>query len=627
MFVIIWLLLVIVLPANIVNAQNNPYSIIGNIVDNNSNLPLFYVSVELLNEADSTAINFITTDKDGTFKFLNIETGNYIIKTSYIGYDIYQESVSVMGKNKEEIKLETIFLQPTATKLPNVTISAKKPIYMDDGEKSLYNVSEDPSVQTGTVADALQYAPGVEVDIEGNVTLRGNSNVEIWINGRPSRLNAENLKNYIQQLPANSLERIEVITNPSARYSAEGTGGIINIVTKSNIKRNSFISFGLNGSTRPMASPWVSYMFSNKKFSINLYLSGYYNFTNSKLNGYTIILDDNMDTSSYRNYTDNQKGNSISTIIDISGAYRFDSLKTISFWGRCYPMPFSQHEVFQDYKYQEFINNHGIYDYLEKATYKSVSISGDFGVEYEHKFNNNGHKIVTEIFGEGRKRNQSNNFQRSYKNYSELNKNRKTINNVNSYNFGGKIYYNLPYHKQGVIEMGIEGLYSSETLNRKTDTLFSNIYVLDSMRYENSVSDRSDLNAYIIVQHKFGDFTIKGGLRSENRFLNYSVISQPEYNHKKFYLGLFPSLHLSYSTKSKHNFNLSYTRRVNYPNNSQLSTFIKYFEDNFSIGNSELKSTFTNSIEGGWRKFFPKFGSVGLTAYFKHNKDEINDIT
>jgi hypothetical protein len=264
-------------------AQNSSYTITGRVSEKNSNLPLFYVTIGLLHAEDSTVVGAASTDKEGVFMFSNIKSGNYIIKTAYTGYDVFEQTVAVSGENLI-IKIDSIFLQPAAEMLEGVTIASTKPIYVNDGEKVLYNVSEDASIQTGTATDALQNAPGVEVDIEGNITLRGVSSVEIWINDRPSRLQAENLKTYLQQLPANALERIEVISNPSARYTAKGTGGIINIVTKSNIKKNSFISFGLNGSTRPMVSPWFSYMFSNEKFSINLYLNGYYYFYRNKTN-------------------------------------------------------------------------------------------------------------------------------------------------------------------------------------------------------------------------------------------------------------------------------------------------------------------------------------------------------
>ena len=625
---VFYIFLLFIFLTNSVYGQSNSYTITGNVTDTLTNTPLFYVNVGLLNEVDSIVVSATTTDKDGNFKFSNVKSGNYILKTAYIAYAAYQQSVSVMGENKE-IKIDPILLQSVATALQNVTVSASKPVYMSDGEKTLYNVTEDPGVQTGTAADALQNAPGVEVDIEGNVTLRGVSGVEIWINDKPSRLNAENLKTYLQQLPANSLERIEVITNPSAKYSAEGTGGIINIVTKSNIKKNSFLSFGVNGSTRPMASPWISYMFTNEKFSINIYLYGYYYFNKQKSNGYSILFNENMDTSSYRNYANEYRSHSISTGGYISGSYSFDSMNTISFWGGVWSRPFDKNTMFQNYTYREFIHNPGIYDYTEKSESGNSNVGVNIGVDYEHKFNNDGHKLVAEIYGGYGKYNQNNHLQRIYNHYPELNKNKKTTYDDYSYYMGGKINYNLPYHKNGMIELGIEGFYSSETLDRRADTLshFSELYILDSMRYENYMGQRSDLNAYITVQHKFGGFTIKGGLRSENSFLKYKVINQPEHHGNKIYTGLFPSLHLTYSTKTMHNFNLSYARRVNYPRNSQLCTFIRYDEDSFSTGNPDLKSTYTNSIEGGWTKYFTKFGSVGLSGYFRNSKNERNGFT
>ncbi|MDL2308260.1 outer membrane beta-barrel family protein [Bacteroidales bacterium OttesenSCG-928-C03] len=302
-------------------------------------------------------------------------------------------------------------------------------------------------------------------------------------------------------------------------------------------------------------------------------------------------------------------------------------MNTISFWGKCSGFPYSQTDFSKDYKYQEFINNPGLYDYTENATYNSTSVNGSLGIEYEHKFNNNGHKLIAEIEGGAQKRYRNNNFLRIYDYYPERNKDKETVSDSKDYNFSGKINYSVPYHKNGMIEMGVEGFYTSEISVFRTDTLSGGTYVLDSLRYKDYAGSQGDLDGYITVQHKFGRFTIKGGLRSENRFLKYNVHNQPEHHDQNVYPGLFPSLHFSYATKSMHNFNLSYTRRVNYPQNSQLNTFVTYGEDSFSTGNGDLKSTYTNSVEGGWSKFFPKFGSVGLSAYFKNNKDEINNIT
>jgi len=626
----IWLLLLLIFSANNIHAQNNTYTITGIIIDKSINTPLYYVNTGLLNAEDSTVASVATTDKEGVFTFSNIKSGNYFIKTSYLGYDVFEQSVSVLGENKT-IRMDTILLQPAAAKLEGITVATTKPVYMNDGEKILYNVSEDPGIQTGTVADALQNAPGVEVDIEGNITLRGVSSVEIWINDRPSRLDAENLKTYIQQLPANSVERIEVITNPSARYTAKGAGGIINIVTKSNIKKNSFISFGINGSTKPMTSPWFSYMYSNDKFSFNAYCGGYYFFNRTKSDGYSIIFTEEMDTSSYRSYTSDYSSNSISGNIHLYASYNFDSLKTISFYGGGWSNIFNKSNSYQDYMYREYIYKPGIYDYEENSNSTHSNMNTWFGVEYEHNFNDDGHKLTTEISGGFGNQRSINNFQRSYHNYSEMNKNKKTTNHFKGSSVSLDIDYSLPYHENGTIEIGFSGTYWPEEMDKRTDTLShfsSEIYVLDSIRYQHYVSNEGDMDAYVTIQHKFGNFTIKGGLRSENRILNYVVTNMPKHHDTKKYLGLYPSLHLSYATKTMHNFNLSYSRRVNYPWVTHINTFIEYDENSiYFVGNKNLKATHTNSVEGGWTKYFTKFGSVGLSAYFKNSKNERNGFS
>jgi outer membrane receptor protein involved in Fe transport len=611
-----------------IQAQNNDCTITGAILDKNSNAPLFYVNTGLLNATDSTEVSVSTTDKDGIFTFSKVKSGNYIIKTHYAGYETYRQNLTVDGENKT-IQMDVILLQPIATQLQSVEVAVAKPVYMNDGEKILYNVSEDAGVQTGTVADALQNAPGVEVDIEGNITLRGISSVEIWINDRPSKLKEENLKTYLQQLPANAVERIEVITNPSARYTAKSDGGIINIVTKSKIQKNSFISFGLNGSTRPMASPWFSYMFSNEKFSINLYLNGYYYFMKRKSNGYSTLFTEKMDTASYRSYTGNEKWNSISTNNYLQGSYNIDSLKTISFYGGVWIQPLQKNTHYWDYIYREYLDNPGIYDYTANAVDNGYFWDVEAGMEYEHNFNDEGHTLVTALYFDYWEENRKNSLQRIYHQHPELNKNKKITDKYKSYAANFTIDYSLPFLEEGLIEMGFEGDFEGERRNNRTDTLyhFSEIYGLDSMRSYNFIENNKDIEAYITARYKFGNFTLKGGLRSQSRIFNYKTINSSESRGNKTYTGLYPSLHLTYSTKSMHNFNLSYTRKVRYPWSSQINTFIFYDEDSYSTGNPNLKSTYTNSVEGGWTKYFKKFGNVGLSAYFRNLRNERNNFT
>ena len=251
-----------------VNAQSN---VTGKIIDESNNQGVPFVNVGLFRVADSAFVSGAASDDKGAFTLQAVPKGEMLLKISAIGYELFEMPVTVKGDQN----LGTLKLTPGTTRLDEVVIAEKRPMFLVEGEKTMYNVAEDPSIQTGTLSDALQNAPGVEVDVEGNITLRGTSSVEIWINDKPSHMSAENLKTYIQQLPANSLDRLEVITNPSARYGSKADG-IINIVTNAKVQRNEFFSFGVNGSTRPSVTPWFSYVWSNEKLTVNAYLNGGY---------------------------------------------------------------------------------------------------------------------------------------------------------------------------------------------------------------------------------------------------------------------------------------------------------------------------------------------------------------
>ena len=257
------LIMVVIMGVVSVKAQNN---ITGALADSISGERLAFVNVGLVRTADSVFVSGAASDEKGVFKIEHVPSDNYILQVSAIGYQTFRKIIDVTS----DLSLGVLKIQQGTTTLDEIVIVEKKPLFANDGEKTLYNVSEDPSIQSGTASDALQNAPGVEVDVEGNITLRGVSSVDIWINGKPSHLTEENLKTYIQQLPANAIQTIEVITNPSARYATSGDGGIINIVTNSKVQKNQFVSFGLNGSSRPNLSPWMSYVYANEKLSFNL---------------------------------------------------------------------------------------------------------------------------------------------------------------------------------------------------------------------------------------------------------------------------------------------------------------------------------------------------------------------
>ncbi|MBK8606593.1 MAG: TonB-dependent receptor [Chitinophagaceae bacterium] len=214
-------------------------SISGVIQDKTSKQPIEFATVQLLQLPDSSIIKTTVTDKKGKFTIEDIELGNYIVSYTFIGYS--QTMLPVTVDQKKET-LGQIELEVLSKSLSEVTVTGRKSLLNTSIDRKVYNVSQDIMAQSGVASDILKNIPSVEVDIDGAVNLRGSSDVMILINGRPSPLMGRSRAEVLQQLPANSIERIEVITNPSARFKPDGTSGIINIVLKKHKARLEWIS-------------------------------------------------------------------------------------------------------------------------------------------------------------------------------------------------------------------------------------------------------------------------------------------------------------------------------------------------------------------------------------------------
>lgn len=605
----------------------NKIRIDGVLIDSLSHEALFFGNIALLHATDSSMIQGVVTDEGGRFVLTEVRSGSYLLRASYVGY-LHHYLPIYCKAGETSLHLDSIRMIPASATLGEVAIVEKKPVYVFDGEKMIYNVTEDAGIQTGTLSDALQQAPGIEVDIEGNVSLRGVSSVEIWINDKPSKLSAENLKTYIQQLPANTLDRIEVITNPSAKYAAEGTGGIINIVTTSKILRNSFLSFGIFASTRPLLSPWASIMWANKKLSINLYLNGSLMNYKSQGNGYHLMFNDQKDTASYQRYENENKNNAYSGNFFLNVSYEFDTMNTLSFWTNGY-ISQSNSAFDGEYYRKEYFPTEATYDYTShnQQTFHNNNIYGN--LRYQHKFNNKGHNLHISMGGNFSNNSSFNDYIRDYQIYNIFDKNKKENNKGNSYGFNAQIDYSIPYSDKGEISLGlVENVSQNHSLSIQ-DTLIpgTTTYELDSLRFKENLSLSNSLQAYLSVRQRIGNFTVNVGCRFQFQQMDYQILNSPDDNVKTTYPGLFPSLHISYRTKSMHNFRISYTRRIAYPSAYQLSPFIIYDEESYSFGNPLLNPTYTHSVDGGWSKYFKKIGDVSLSGYYSYSKNEINSLS
>lgn len=600
-------------------SQNN---VSGILVDSLNNERLPYVNVGMMRAVDSVFVAGTSSNEEGYFKLEHIPDGKYVFFVSSIGYESIKKILDV----DNNLDLGIVKMKSGSTRLDDIVIVEKRPLFSNEGEKTLYNVSEDPSVQTGTVSDALQNAPGVEVDVEGNVTLRGVSSVDIWINGQPSNLNAENLKTYLQQMPANALERIEVITNPSARYASKSDGGIINIVTNAKIKKNQFVSFGLRASSSPNASPWASYVWANEKMSLNVFLSGNYSRWKNAQNGYSTSFDNNLDTTNHTRYSGDSYSNNYGGGFNISFDYNIDTMNTISVWVGGWPNV-SKSNSFNETFRHEYMQDSGMYHY---KTYGNSDGMGNFfngGLLYLHKFNNEGHNISLRMTGNISNGYSNNYHKKYYETQTWMDVDYRELSSHNDLGYGVNLDYTLPYSENGEIGIGASYEYSPDTYYIDYDTLNGDVYVKDIMRSFDREVGSNEYDVYFTLQQKWGNFVLKPGIRMEYKKLWCNISGYTTTNEDKDYLNWRPSLHISYRTKSMHNFNLSYSRRIAPPGARNLTSYKFYSTESFTTGNPDLLPTYTNSIEGGWTKYWNRFGSVGLTAYYRDSKNTVDNIS
>lgn len=613
--------------------EGDKFTVVGVLLDIKTNEPLPFVNLAVLDSIDSTFVKGGVTNYDGIFELTDIPQGAYLLRVSAIGYETYVHPFNVVNNTD----LGILKLTEGSITLDAVVVTAEKPLYAMEGEKLIYNVSEDPSIQTGTTEDALQNAPGVEVDVEGNITLRGVSSIEIWINDKPSKLTEENLKTYLQTLPANAIARIETITNPSAKYATEAEA-VINIVTSTHIKSNQFVSFGINGSNQPFVSPWVSYMWKKDKLSINMFAAGRFSDRDDTTDEWALQRRDGdtigtyeitwADTTSQTSYNRNVSGNVFLSVnyeidstseisVDAGGFYNFNGSKSLR----------SQR---QTYYYLDSVPEYSelIVDTTHNKT-DANNIFGHFGVDYTKKFDEQGHNLRIGINTRISHNSSDQWYTRLYDVYTDLDEHRYLLTDQNSYGLSLDARYNRPYSENGELSYGLRADHQNtdNRYDRYNDSLG---VVIDELRAYHFKGAESNVTGDVNWTHRWGGFTLSTGLGVGGDRVYYNYISTMPFadDSTMYFLNVTPSLHLTYRTENMHNFKLNYSMRMSHPGETDISSYRRYGENSYSTGNPNgLDNSYTHNMEAGWQKYFDRFGNVGIEAYGRLSTNKISNLT
>ncbi|MBR3828673.1 MAG: outer membrane beta-barrel protein [Bacteroidales bacterium] len=534
-----------------------------------------------------------------------------------------------------------------AKTLQAVTIAAKRPIYTADGEKNIYNVADDPSVQSGTTEDALQNTPGVTVDVEGNLQLRGVSSIEIWIDDKPSKLSEENLKTWLQTLPASAIDHIETITNPSAKYATEAEA-VINIITRAHIKKNHFLSFGLNAASQPYVSPWISYTWASDKLSFNIYGSFRNSNNDNESWSKSTTFGDNPAAPGdlerlqmlIRNTNSSNYGtrNNMGTIF-MSFNYAIDSTSDINFWSNLSP---STHDIESSLWVQRehFFPSPALYIYNQDQTQHFNTLFGFFGGYYTKRFDKKGHNLTVSLNGNINKTDQKIIYSRVYNVTDGLESNSYKFKDVNQFmpSVTMRLRYNRPYSERGEFTYGLSASQSNSysdlqpyilnaAYDEQTTVLSPALY--DTLRRYIFNADNKAVSADIGWQHRWGGITLKLGMGARISYYKYAyteTITLPGVDTSLLNITYNPSIHLTYQTEKMHNLKLNYTLRMQNPNSNDLSQFRTYGEDSYRIGNHNLSQSYIHSAEAGWSKYMSN-GSISADLYAKLSTGEIEWLT
>ena len=596
-------------------------SVSGRVADAQSGEDMPFVNVALMRTHDTIFMRGATTDARGRFEIEDVAPGSYLLQASFVGYETVLEKLEIL-ENLEKLELQ---LRPGTT-LQTVEIVSEKPLYAMDGEKNMYNTKEDPSIQTGTASDALQNAPGVEVDAEGNITLRGVSSVEIWINDQPSHMNEEALKQYIKQMPANAIERIEVITNPSARYST--TGGVINIVTNQTVTRNEFLSLGFRANTMPSFSPWASYVYANEKFDMNIYVNANYSHHKSYADGTSALLRAPGDTARFQSHRDTTESNNFGGYTGVNLNWNITDKTRLSTWAGIYPYWGRSHSTV-DLDYYEYPSTRNLgYRYTHDND-DGFFWGGYLGAWLEHRFDSTGRKLSFSLNG-----NTSSNSGTSTSSFAYRDPLRDTLFRRDytlrrNPTIGFNLDYAHPLKNDWELAAGLAGSTGGGSLRQTMDTLAAGQYERVLLRSHEGEERGTDLALYATAQKRWGGFTAKLGLRAESAWprstWNYADGTGTSVVDTSFF-GLVPSLHLSYQTKTFTSYSLSYTLRHTNPGSTKLNRFVFYDDYRYETGNPNLLRTYTHNLEAAWSKYIVGFGMLNLSAYFRANTDEIGTM-
>ena len=616
MFICVLLLSVIVSAQPAKELRDGTVS--GRVIDASLNQPLPYVNVIIKTTANQTITGGITKD-DGTFEIKSIPEGDVVVSIQYIGFKTIAKTVSI-GKNGYDIALGDIMLEEDVASLDEVTVVAEVTTIQQKVDRKVINVGKDLTTTGPTASDIMNNIPSVNVDQQtGNISLRGNENVRVMVDGKLSNVPIAQL---LKQIPSTSIKQIELITNPSAKYNPEGMSGIINIILhkNTNIGFNGNINLGLTKEIYAKFNSSIDLNYRNGKF--NLYGSYGNNIGKSANYGSIERLDDNSEQ--LFDFFNNNKSHLYKVGLDF---YMNDN-NTVSFFtnqniydgfgagttGVLYPNQPLQQQIFDNDIQNLSSQYNGVFNHKFKKEGEKLDIEADYSVFSQDEIANFNFQNFS--------------FPPNYSDFVNTDRDQTTIN----------VDYVNPLSEKAKLEIGAEARlfdtkidYTSTGLsvNENQDNIPNNGDEYIPTPQTDFSYKRDIYSLYATYGKTFEKWSYQVGLRAESvmedanafRTLENSTENTPFEND---YFQVYPSVFLTYSPSDKNSYQMSYSRRVDRPGLQQVNPIREWSTPLISsFGNTELQPQFTNSIEANYTRKLEN-GSITGGVFYRLVEDEIN---
>lgn len=586
--------------------EGKKVKVTGKVFEKGTNQPLEYSTISLVNTTTNKVTAGGITDAKGDFSF-DATPGVYNVRVEFISFKPIEIKAKTINENTN---LGIITLQDDSTKLDEVVVRSEKTTVEIKLDKKVYNVGKDLMVKGGTVSDVLDNIPSVAVSVEGTISLRGNENVKILIDGKPS--SAININEALRMIPADAIDKVEVITNPSARYDSEGGGGLLNIVLKKG-KTN-----GLNGTFIATggypANQGLSGTLNYKSDNFNVFTTQGYNYRNNP--GSTDITTKylNPDLSASRYINESRENSRISK--SYNGSFGIDLfLNKTTTWTNIINYRRSIGNNEDDVFSNNFDGNYNFaYNRNRINNENTKSENFEYSTNLTKNFQKQGHKLTFDG-------NFSTNTDKNNAIISDVTSNSSltsfdvTKNNQSQNRSLLQTDYVLPFGKNSQFEAGYRGNF----LNQTTDYGVINNGVVNNS-FTNVLEYKEKINAlYSQLGFKVNKFSMLYGMRFEDSNIDINQLTSGIYKNKK-YNNFFPSAFLTYEINDKTNVSLNYSKRINRPRGREINPFSSYSSSiNIFRGNPDLDPSLTDAFDFGFLKRWNKI-TLNTSAYYNATK-------